>query len=257
MSWIDTATSFLNPVMHPLLQIHPLLAVAVVSCFIALFNAWVYKIFTDQHKMKALKEDMKRMQNEVRKYKDNSSKMLEVQSEMMKKNLDYMKQSFKPTLITMIPVLIILGWMTGHLAYDPIHPSMPVNVTVFLQKAEVGTVQLQVPFGMEIIGNESQDVNNATHSATWEVEGAAGTYNMDFIKDGEKVTQQIIISNDQVYAKPVVPFSGSASFVQGQIHNNSKVIINVFGLFNLGYLLTYFICAICFSLGIRKLMGLH
>jgi len=256
MAWTDGITGFLNPIFHPLLLIHPLLAIAIVSCCIALFNAWIYKIFTDQHQMKALKDEMKRMQNDIRKYKDNTAKMLEVQSAMMSKNMDYMKQSFKPTLITMVPILIILAWMTGHLAYDPIHSNIPVNVTVFLQKAETGTVQLQVPFGMQVLGSASKDIDPLTHTVTWEVKGAAGTYRLDFIKDGETVSQPIIISDGFDYAKPTLAFSGSQTFIQSQIHNNSKVVID-FGFFHLGYLLTYFICAIGFSLGIRKLMGLY
>jgi len=255
MSWIDAITGFLNPIMHPLVQIHPFFAVAIVSFFVALFNSWIYKVFTDQHKMKALKEDMKHMQADIKKYKDNTSKMLDIQSRLMQKNMEYMKQSFKPTLITLIPILIILGWMTGHLAYDSVQPNMPVNVAVFLTSAQTGSVLLQVPFGMEIVGDANQPINTTSHAAMWTVKGVAGTYNLDFTKGNETVSQQIIIAA-QDYAKPIVTFSGSQVFSRAQIGNSPKKILD-FGAFSINYFWTYFICAIAFSLGIRKLMKLH
>lgn len=257
MSWIDTITSILNPIFHPLVEIHPFFAIAIVSFGIALFNSWVYKLMTDQHKMKALKDEMKKMQQEVRKYKDNASKMMEIQGKLMKRNLEYMKQSFKPTFVTMIPILIILGWMTSHLAYDSIQPGVPVNVTLFLEKTQTGSVTLQVPSGLKIIGAAMQSIDPTKHTIMWTVEGITeGEYDLEFVKDGEKVTQPIVISTDADYAKPVVKFGDSETFVQSKIHNQSKVILDI-GFYKMGYLLTYILCAILFSLGIRKLMKLH
>lgn len=257
MSWIDAITSFLNPVFHPLVNIHPFFAIVIVSFAIALFNSWVYKLMTDQHQMKALKDEMKKMQDEVRKYKDNASKMMEIQGKLMKRNLDYMKHSFKPTFVTMIPILIILGWMTSHLAYDPVMPGVPVNVTVFFDKTVTGSASLQVPSGLKIIGPAMQSIDTKTHTIVWTVEGITeGKYQLEFTKDGEVVKQPITISTDADYAKPVVRFSDSETFIQSKIHNKSKVVLDL-GFYKMGYLLTYILCAILFSLGIRKLMKLH
>lgn len=257
MSWIDAITSFLNPVFHPLVEIHPFFAIAIISFGIALFNSWIYKLMTDQHKMKALKDEMKKMQQEVRKYKDNASKMMEIQGKLMKRNLDYMKQSFKPTLVTMIPILIIFGWMTGHLAYDSISPGVPVNVTMFFEKTQTGDAYLQVSSGLSIVGVSQKTIDERTHTAMWTVKGVSeGKYDLTFSKDGEKVSQPIIISAESEYAKPVLAYSKSATFVQSKIGNNSKVVLDL-GFYQMGYLMTYLICAILFSLGIRKLMNLH
>lgn len=257
MSWIDTITSFLNPVFHPLVDIHPFFAIAIISFGIALFNSWVYKLMTDQHKMKALKDEMKKMQQEVRKYKDNAQKMMEIQGKLMKRNLEYMKQSFKPTFVTMIPILIILGWMTAHLAYDPIMPGVPVNVTMFFEKTVTGSASLQVPSGLKLIGPAMQSIDTKTHTVMWAVEGMTeGEYYLEFTKDGEKVTQPILISTEADYAKPIVKYGDSETFVQSKIHNKSKVVLDL-GFLRMNYLWTYLICAILFSLGIRKLMKLH
>lgn len=255
MGIFDSIANFINPVLHPLVEIHPLLAVAIVSFLIALFNALIYKWLTDQHKMKALKDEMKKMQQEVRKYKDNAAKMMEIQGKLMQRNLDYMKQSFKPTLVTMIPILIILGWMTGHLAYDAIAPNVPVMVTMTFAKAETGDATLQVPLGMQIVGDETQTIDEKTHSITWKVKGKEGKYNLEFVKDGEVVKQPIIITSGLDYAKPIVRYSDSNAFVQSHIANKSKTIVDL-GFYKMGYLMSYLICAIGFSLGIRKIMKL-
>ncbi len=82
-----------------------------ISFFITLIITVAYKYFTDQNLMKSLKEDTKRLQSDMKNHKDNPTKMMEIQKEAMEKNMKYMMHSFKPTLITLIPLLIIFAWL--------------------------------------------------------------------------------------------------------------------------------------------------
>ena len=65
----------------------------------------------------------------MKQHKDNPQKLLEIQKNAMEKNLEYMKHSFKPMIFTMIPILLIFGWLNAHLAYEPIRPEELFGVT--------------------------------------------------------------------------------------------------------------------------------
>ncbi len=51
--------TILNPIMAPLLGLPPFWSILIISLVVALIITFVYKWMTDQHLMKALKEDIK------------------------------------------------------------------------------------------------------------------------------------------------------------------------------------------------------
>lgn len=107
-------TSFLDPVLGPLMSIPAPWNVLLLSFIITLVMTLLYKFLTDQKLMKELKDDMKAMQNEMKLLKDNPEKMMEVQKKAMEKNMKYLVQSLKPTLVTFIPILIIFAWLRAY-----------------------------------------------------------------------------------------------------------------------------------------------
>src|SRR3989344_3947495 len=119
----------LNPLMKPLLALGPLWAVVVLSFLISVIIVLVYKFFTKQDEMKRLKEQQKEFQKRMKELRSNPDEMMKVQKEAMKANMEYMKHSFKATLITMLPVILIFGWMNAHLAYEPIFPEETYSVS--------------------------------------------------------------------------------------------------------------------------------
>ncbi|MFC1801814.1 EMC3/TMCO1 family protein, partial [Nanoarchaeota archaeon] len=112
----------LNPVLDPLLNLGPFWAILIISLVISLLITLIYKLVTNQKKMKELKTEMKESQKKMKELKDQPEKVMAMQKAAMKKNLEYMKHSFKPTLITFIPIILIFGWLQGSLAFEPIMP---------------------------------------------------------------------------------------------------------------------------------------
>lgn len=104
-------TSFLDPVLGPLMSIPNPWNLLLLSFAITLVMTILYKFLTDQKLMKELKDEMKELQKEMKTLKDNPEKMMEVQKKAMERNMKYLLQSLKPTLITFIPVLVIFEWM--------------------------------------------------------------------------------------------------------------------------------------------------
>lgn len=104
-------TSFLDPILGPLMRIPNPWNLLLLSFILTLIMTLVYKFLTDQKLMKELKDEMKGFKDEMKKFKDNPEKMMEIQKRAMEKNMKYLLQSLKPTLITFIPILIIFEWM--------------------------------------------------------------------------------------------------------------------------------------------------
>ena len=97
--------------LNEIVKLHPLISIIVFSFLITLLSTWVYKRFTDQAKMKEIREKMKEIQDRSKQFKDNPDKMMELQQEMMKLSGEQMRASMKITLITLIPFLIIFTYL--------------------------------------------------------------------------------------------------------------------------------------------------
>jgi len=71
----------------------------------------VYKFVTDQKLMKEIKDEMDSLRKEMKQFKDDPERMMTIQKQVMEKNMKYMLQTLKPTLVTLIPILFIFGWL--------------------------------------------------------------------------------------------------------------------------------------------------
>ena len=111
-----------SPILNPLLSLDPISILLIVSFGVAIIFTLVYKFATDQKMIKAIREEMKTLQKEMKKFRDKPETFAEMQKTVMQKNMLVFKQTMKANLITMIPILIIFGWLSTALAYEPIIP---------------------------------------------------------------------------------------------------------------------------------------
>ena len=58
----------LNPILNPILALHPFWAIVLMSFFIALAMTLIYKLMTDQVLMRSLKEEIKNSQKKMKEY---------------------------------------------------------------------------------------------------------------------------------------------------------------------------------------------
>ncbi len=108
-------TSFLDPVFGSLMDFIPTpWNLILFSLALSVAMTLAYKYITNQKMMKELKDEMKIYQKEMKELKDSPEKMLNLQKKVMEKNMKYIMESFKPTLVTMIPALIIFAWLRTH-----------------------------------------------------------------------------------------------------------------------------------------------
>jgi uncharacterized membrane protein (DUF106 family) len=234
----------LDPILGPLLNIQPLFAILLISLFLSLVSLLLTKYLTNQKLMKQHRIEMKELQKSVRELTKagKQESAMSLQKEMMDKNMLIMKESFKPMLITIIPFLLIFGWLYANFSYLPIDADVPFDVTAVL--AESADVTL-VALPELLISNSTQDGKETT----WTVSGPVGEYTLQYTANNITVDQDLIIG--ETYATPDAAYS-TKPFKRTLI-GNEKLNVSILG-FDMTWFWAYFIFSMIFSLSLRKLL---
>jgi len=246
----------LNPVLQPLLTKSPLLVILLISFVISLITTLVYKFATNQTEMKRLKEQQKDFQKRLKELRHNPEEMMKVQKEAMKSNMDYMKHSLKSTLITMLPIILIFSWMTGHLVYEPIYPGETFSVTASFAKGVNGNAELIPDQGTELSSDAKQQISNG--EITWRLKSTEGEHTLT-VKNGETQQQsKVLITEELKYDNPITMYQHSD--IEKITVNYGKLQplgdLSLFGWYP-GWLAIYFLSSIAFTLGLRKLLKVY
>ena len=245
---------FLNVVFAPLLKMPALLAVIVLSFIISLIIILITKYTTDQNLMKKLKEEIKDYQKQIKEFRNEPAKAMGVQKKAMETNMKYMMHSLRPTLITFIPIILIFGWMSATFAYEGIKPQQNFYVSVFFDKDAAGNVELIAPDGVNLLSNKTQKIEEG--KAAWNLKGKEGEYGLEFNYNGEKQQKNILITNNNKYIEPVKKISGS-TIKSIQINYKKLVVIPVGFRDWFGWLGTYILSSIAFTMALRKLLKVY
>lgn len=245
--------SILDPLLSPLLNLPPLLSILIISTFISGFITLIYKFTTNQELMKSLREKLKEHQKEMKEHKDNPQKAMEIQKKAMQSNMEYMKHSMKSTLFTILPIIIIFGWLNTHMAYYPLYPDAEFNTTAIFKSGVTGTVGLEAPSEIEILSVNAQNIENGI--ATWTLKGPEGEYLLEYKYGDKAFTKDIIITNERVY-KIVEKRVKDDKLKMIKVNNEKIIYLNLLGL-KLGWLGTYIIFSIAISTLLRKLLKIH
>ncbi len=245
-----------NPVLLPLINFNPFWGIVILSFIISLLIVIIYKMVTDQNEMKRLKDEQKEYQKKLKALKSNPEEMMKVQKEAMKKNMDYMKHSFKPTLITFIPIILIFGWMNAHLVYEPIYPGETFSVTAMFEEGFTGEAELEGDEEIELISEVKQEIKE--NQATWNLKSSKGEHFLTVKVGSDEQNKKVLITKDLVYEEPITSYQHS-DIEQIKINYNKLKPAGNFSLFGWkpGWLGWYIIFSIVFSMGLRKLLKIY
>ena len=174
---------------------------------------------TDQKLMKTLKQEMKDFQKEMKNLKDNPSEFMKVQKRAMETNMKYMMHSMIPTLITLIPIILIFGWLNAHFAYEPIIPGEEFSTRAIFEAGTTGSVELKDIEGLNIVSDVEQEIkcynekgwilSKEICKAEWKLEGDAGNYLLEYEYDKQIFKKELLISEEKEYTKVTEPVKGS------------------------------------------------
>ena len=243
---------FLNIIFAPLLKLPVLWVVIILSFIVSVIIIVITKYMTDQALMKKLKDDIKEHQKQIKELKSEPAKAMEVQKKAMELNMKYMMHSLKPTIITFIPIILIFGWMSSTFAYESIKPNQEFSISAFFDKNADGNAEIIITEGIEITNEKNKKIENG--KATWTLKGEEGEHILEFAYNNEKQQKSILITNAEKYIEPIKKTSGAIKSIQ--IDYNSRKILNLFG-WKLGWLGTYIIFSIIFTMTLRKFMKVY
>lgn len=243
--------------MNAILIFPPAVAIILLSGIVSLATSVVYKYTTDQKLLKQIKDDIKRMQGEIRTTKE-PGKAAELQKEVMKRSMRQFNSSTKSTLITIIPLFLIFGWMRAHMAYEPVMPGEDFTTTVHFKTAAslLQNVSLEASPGLAILSKDAQQTS-------WRLRSEKeGTYQLAYSFGNEIYRQDAIVTSKFLYANPVLT-SANGIKKDSEIQKITVDLksLHPFGNFKLlgwmpGWLATYIISSLIFSMLIRKWLKL-
>lgn len=245
--------TILNPIFSPLLNLPVLWALIIIAFIVSLIITYVYKWMTDQSVMKSLKDEIKKFQKEMKELKHDPQKVMQVQKKAMQTNMKYMMKSMKPTLITFIPIILIFGWLNTHLAYEAIMPGQEFTTTIMFQQGIVGNAAILTADQIEVLSAAEVEIKD--NQASWTLKGEAGEYLIEYKVDNRKYSKDLLITDKQEYKTPVKKVNDD-KIKTIQIDQEKIKPLNLFG-WKLGWLGTYIIFSIIFSIGLRKLLKLY
>lgn len=204
--------------------------------------------------MGELKKKTKEYQAKMKKVRDDPDKMMKLQKEAMEFNLELMKHSFKPTLYTMIPILIIFGWLNAHMAFYNIAPQEQFTLTANYVEGFSGDATLDlIGDGAAIISNASQTIIEG--SSVWVLQANEGNYKAQVTAGGATESKNILVSEDREYEEPFTSYDGAIESIE--LSNERVRPLEPFSLlgWHPGWLGTYILLSIGMSIGLRKLLG--
>lgn len=244
--------AILNPVFAPLLRLPPFWSILLISVFLTFIVTLIYKVVTDQAKMKALKDEIKQAQTEMKEHKSNPEKMMEINRKAMEKNFEYMKHSFKPMIFTMIPVLLIFGWLNAHLAYEPLRPNQPFSVVAQFTPEFQGNASLENDY-LSFLSPATVSV--AGGKAQWNLSGKAGTYAMLVHYNGQQQVKDVLITEERSY-KPIVQTYKKSDLMSITTVHQKVYTFALFGI-RFNWIWTYILISILSSMLLRKAMKVY
>ncbi len=249
MAFLDPV---LTPLMQPLLNYDAMWSIILLAFVISVLITLAYKFFTNQAEMKRLKERQKEFSKRIKELKGKPDEMMKVQKEAMAVNMEYMKHSFKAMLITMLPILLIFGWMNAHLDYLPIEPDQTYVVEANFAAGVTGEAILEVGKETKIINNHKQKIEDKT--AIWRIRSAQGEHLLK-VKVGDEIeTKKVLVTKEQKYLEPTEEYKNSAIETINVVHDRLRVDL---GFWSPTWLWAYIIFSLVFSMATRKMMKVY
>ena len=247
------ALTILDPILGPLLKLGDFWAMFIITFGLSLIITLVYKYVTDQEMMKRLKAEIKQLQQQSKEHRKDTNKMMALQKQMMDKNMVLMKHSMKPTLFTFIPLLLIMGWLQGHVAFAPIHPGDEFAVTVVTDKTFHEAVHLLDTPGITLLTEANQTAQDG--AAVFRMKGTEGLYTLQFTAPGASFNTDVRISAGRAFGQQLKSIKQGA-IKQVAVAYPKNILIDL-GFWKVGWVGTYILLSLVFSLGLRKLLRVY
>ncbi len=251
----------------PFRNLSPWLGMIFISLITGIFMLVVFRYTSNQEGIRKVKNKIKAHLLEIRLFKDNFALSLKAQGNILRNNLKYISYSFKPMLVMIIPLILILIQLNLWFGYQSLEPGEKAIVKVKL-KNEYNPLDLKLkvapspgflidspPLRIE----EEKEVN-------WRLQAKKkGVYNLVIKVNNQEYKKSIAISQNSL--TKISPAKVNKNFWAELLYPGEKPLLsdsplksieityklkkmNLFG-WHIHWLIVYFVLSIIFGFGLK------
>jgi len=251
----------------PFQNMSPWVGMVIVSFLTGLLMLVIFRYTSNQAGIKKVKNKIKAHLLELRLYKDSLGISMKAQGNILLANLKYITHSFKPLLVMIVPVVLILIQLNFWFGYESLKPG---NSTLLKVKLEEGYNPLQTDLLLEPdaeIVVETPPLRIEEYGeVNWRISPQkSGIHHVDVVIAGNKITKTIATNAkplsklspikhkkkfvDELFYPVEAPIAKDIPVKSIEVFYPSKSM-NLFGL-NIHWLIAYFILSIIFGFSFK------
>jgi uncharacterized membrane protein (DUF106 family) len=279
---MSTVNRLLRPLFDALLSpfsgLPAWVGLTVVSLVVSVFMLLIYKRFSNQAKLEAVKQQIYAGIFEIRLFNDDFRAILRAQGEILRHNLRYLGYSLVPMAWMLVPLLLVVAQLQFHYGYEGLKPGEPTLVKVKLKEdwssrslaadaAGKPRVALQAPAGLKI---ETPPVwSPSEKEIAWRVVAEQpGTYELTLDVGGTPLTKTAVSSTEVARRSPIrvapaffdqllYPAEDplpAASPVESITLGYPEAEVSLLG-FGMHWIIAFFILTVVFAFALKGLFG--
>lgn len=251
----------------PFRDMNPWVGMIIVSFLTGLLMLVIFRYTSNQAGIKKAKNKIKAHLLELRLYKDSLGLSLKAQGNILLANLKYITHSFKPMLVMIVPVILILIQMNFWFGYESLKPG---EQTLLKVKLEEGYNPLQTNLVLEPdpeIVIETPPLRIEEYGeVNWRISSQKkGIHHVNIIVAGQKISKTIATDTkplsklspikhrkkfvDELFYPVEAPIAKDLPVKSIEVRYPAKRL-SLFG-FNIHWLISYFALSIIFGFSFK------
>jgi uncharacterized membrane protein (DUF106 family) len=119
-------------VFLPFRSLNPWAGMTFISLLTGLLMLFIYRLTSNQGGIRKVKDRIKAHLLELRLYKDNMGVTMKAQGQILRANLSYLGLNFKPLLVMIVPLVLILAQLNLWFGAEPLVVGRPAILKVEL-----------------------------------------------------------------------------------------------------------------------------
>lgn len=255
----------------PMLGLHPLWAMIVISLLTGVLMLWIFGKVSNQDAIQKVKDRIRGNLIAVRLFQDDIGVVLKVQGRILRDTLTYMKYSVIPMLILMVPVVLIIIQLNLRFDASPLPQGAQAVVTLKVRDASIlnSRAELEVPQGVVA---ETPGVHILSEGeVSWRIRAEEpGVHRLVFRIGGEEVDKELKVgegwgkvttlrtgkSLTELLLYPGEAPIPASSPVESIVVNYPKLSMPILGM-NIHWLAWFFILSVAFGFAFKDVLGIQ
>jgi hypothetical protein len=251
----------------PFRDMNPWVGMAIISFLTGLLMLVIFRYTSNQKGIKKVKNTIKAHLLELRLYKDSLGLSMKAQGNILLANLKYITHSFKPLLVMIVPVVLILIQMNFWFGYESLKPG---EQTLLKVKLGEGYNPLQTKLALETDADvviETPPLRIEEYGeVNWRISSRKrGVHHIHVVIGGERISKTIATDTkslsklspikrrkkllDELFYPVEAPIKKDSPVKSVEILYPAKSM-NLFGL-NIHWLIAYFALSILFGFSFK------